>query len=261
MLYAQTNLQLFNQMRTAGYTEADLKAVRAGYDLATRLFTAKFRGSGKPLLSHLVGTASILCAINAPAPLLSVAVLHAAYIFGEFGDGRRGVTDAKRGIVRRAVGDDIEDLIARYHALDWDDTSIAAIGAGLDSMSPRDRHVLLVRLANELEDHLDLGVLYCGNALQRREAIGKSLHACTDLARRLGQPFLASELSRMFDEVMSAEVPESLRHPQDYTYLLPPQSYMPKPGVSIRRVIDRHPKLRLLLHPTRLLAVLLAVRH
>ncbi len=259
--YAQTNLQLFNQMRAAGYGDADLKTVRTAYDLATRLFTAKFRGSGKPLLSHLVGTASVLCAVNAPAPLLAAAVLHAAYIFGEFGDGRRGMTPAKRQIVRQAVGEEIEDLVARYEELEWTDPTIKALHARVDPLTRPERDVLLIRLANELEDHLDLGVLYCGNAQYRRDLIGSALNLCIDLATRIGEPGLAAELRRVFDEVLSADVPETLRHPNDYTYLLPPTSYMVKPGVTIRQVFDRHPKLGLLLHPTRLLALVLALGH
>ncbi len=255
--YAQTNLQLFNQMRAAGYGDADLRAVRGAYDLGTRLFTAKFRGSGKPLLSHLVGTASILCAVKAPAPLLAAAVLHAAYIFGEFGDGRRGMTPAKREVVRRAVGDEIEDLVARYEELEWTAPTIAALHARVEPLGPKERDVLLIRLANELEDHLDLGVLYCGNAQHRRDLIGSSLRLCIDLANRIGEPAVAAELERVFNEVLTADVPESLRHPNDYTYLLPPESYMVRPGVTIRQVIDRHPKLGLLMHPTRLLATLL----
>ena len=253
MLYAQTNLQLYNQMRGAGYPETDMKSLREAYDLGTRLFTAKFRGSGKPLLSHLVGTASALCALHAPATLLAAAVLHAAYIFGEFGDGRPGMTPARRALVRRSVGPEIEDLVARYHLLEWRSSTIEALHARVDTLSADERDVLLVRLANELEDHLDLGVLYCGNAPERREEIGRSLRVCVDLANRIGQPALAAELERVFQEVRTAEVPEALRHPEDCTYMLAPASLMPKPAVSFRRILDRHPRVALLLRPQLLL--------
>ena len=62
--YAQTNLQLYTQLRRAGYSNDRLALVRSGYDLALRLCTASFRGSGKPLLAHLVGTASILASVD-----------------------------------------------------------------------------------------------------------------------------------------------------------------------------------------------------
>lgn len=253
MVYAQTNLQLYNQMRQAGYGEADLLAVRQAYELATRLFTAKFRGSGKPLLSHLVGTASVLCALRAPQRLLAAAVLHAAYIFGEFADGRPGMTPARRRLLRQAVGVDVEDLVARYHLLEWRRATIEALRRRADHLSADERDVLLIRLANELEDHLDLGVLYCRNASQRRDEIERSLHACVELAAAIGQPALAGELTCVFDEVMRSEVPDGLRHPVDYTYMLTPASSMPRPGAWARRVLDRHPRVALLLHPRKLL--------
>ncbi len=57
--YAQTNIQLFNQLRLAQYSEADLNYLCNIYDFALQIFTGCLRGSGKPFLSHLVGTASI----------------------------------------------------------------------------------------------------------------------------------------------------------------------------------------------------------
>lgn len=253
MQCAQTNIQLYNQMRRAGYDERDQQSVREAYDLATRLFTAKFRGSGKPLLAHLVGTASILCELRTRETLLSAAVVHAAYIFGEFGDGRPGMTPARREVVRRVVGSETEDLVARYHRLEWQPATVAAVYARLDSLSGDEREVLLVRLANELEDHLDLGVLYCRNASKRRDVIESSLRLCIEMAARIGQPSLAAELERVFDEVRASDVPDILRHPRDYTYLLAPASMMPRPGVTVRRLLDDHPRLAVLLHPSQLL--------
>jgi len=253
VIYAQTNLQLYNQMRLAGYSEAAMKSVHKAYGLATRLFTAKFRGSGKPLLSHLVGTGSVLCALGAPEKLIAAAVLHAAYIFGEFGDGRPGMSPERRQVLRDAVGDDIEDLVARYHLLEWRRPTVEALHARSEPFSPAEREVLLVRLANELEDHLDLGILYCRNAAARREEIQRSLHACIELANRIEQPVLAGELSRVFEEVSASEVPDALRHPEDYTYMLAPASSMPRPAVFIRQLLDRHPRVALLLQPGKLL--------
>jgi (p)ppGpp synthase/HD superfamily hydrolase len=243
MTYAQTNLQLFGQMRRAGYSHEDLAAVRRAYDLAMRLFTSKYRGSGKPLMAHLVGTASVLVSLGAPVALVSAAVLHAAYIFGDFGDARGGATDAKRAVVRAAAGPEVEAIISRYDALRWDSSSIAEIHSAVSGMAEPDREVLLLRLANELEDHLDLGVLYCGNAEERRAAVRSWLHLCVELARQLDQPRLADEFERVFQEVLSDSVPEVIRQPNDYTHHVPPLSSMLKPKVLASRFINRHPRL------------------
>jgi (p)ppGpp synthase/HD superfamily hydrolase len=247
--YAQTSLQLFNQMRQAGYSQDDLATVRRAYDLAVRLFTSEYRGSGKPLLSHLVGTASVLVSLRARAPLVAAAVLHAAYLFGEFGDGRRRSSPAKREIVRRAVGAEIEELITRYDALRWEPQHVPHIQGRLASMTPEEREVLLLRLANELEDHLDLGVLYCGNAEGRRAAIRSWLGLSVDMARQLGQPVLAAELDRAFHQVLSDDLPVVLRQPHKYTHRVAPSSHMLKPRVALRRFLDEHPRIGRLLHP------------
>ena len=243
LAYPQTNLQLFGLMHRAGYSETDLAVVSRAYDLAVRLFTAKYRGSGKPLLAHLVGTAGVLASLRAPAPIVAAGVLHAAYIFGDFGDAAGGATAEKRETIRREVGAGVEDIIARYDALRWDESSIEEIQASIAGLSPDDRGVLLLRLANELEDHLDLGVLYCGNAEDRRAAIRSWLRGCVDLAQHLGQPALAASFERVFGEILSGEVPTVLRQPHDYTHTVAPLSSTFRPRVALRLFAERHPRL------------------
>ena len=53
--YAQTNLQLYEQMVAAGFQVEDIQIVKQVYVLAQKIFSAKFRGSGRPFLAHLVG--------------------------------------------------------------------------------------------------------------------------------------------------------------------------------------------------------------
>jgi (p)ppGpp synthase/HD superfamily hydrolase len=252
--YAQTNLQLYNQMRRAGYSGADLAAVRAAYDLGTTIFTGAYRGSGKPLLAHLVGTASVLVSLGAPVRLVAAAVLHAAYMFGEFGDGRRNSAPFKRSRIRAAAGPEVESLIARYDTLRWDERTIPSIEERMDRMSAEDRDALLIRLANELEDHIDLGVLYCGNAAHRRAVVRSNMRAAMSMARKLGHPRLAAEFERVFAEILATDVPAELQQPHDYSYTQAPLSHAPRAAVRLRGLLDRHPRLALLRHPTRLLA-------
>jgi (p)ppGpp synthase/HD superfamily hydrolase len=253
--YAQTNLQLYSQLRAAGASNEDLQRVRAGYDLAMRLFTASFRGSGKPLLAHLVGTASILAAAGQSVDIVTAGLLHAAYALGDFGDGRLGMTDAKRARVRQAVGASVEDLVARYTAFDWNRNTIPRIRERVETLSPIERQVLVIRLANELEDHLDYGVLYCGNGEKRREYIRSPLNQSVDMARALGHTQLAAELDRAFRETVSTELPLALRNPHDYTFVQPPASHSPRPKVAVRRYLDHRPRLARLVHPLAALRV------
>ena len=75
--FAQTNIQLINQLKN-DRTPAEIDEVLSGYELACELFSGIFRGSGKPFLAHVIGTASIVAALSAPANLVNAALLHAA---------------------------------------------------------------------------------------------------------------------------------------------------------------------------------------
>ena len=247
--YAQTNLQLYTQLRRDGYRDEDLRIVRGGYDLAMQLCSASFRGSGKPLLAHLVGTASILASIEQTPAIVTAGLLHAAYALGDFGDGRMGVTELKRDRVREAAGREVEDLVARYTAFDWNRNTIPSICQRVETLTPGERDVLVIRLANELEDHLDNGVLYCGNGEKRREYIRSPLNQSVDMARKLGLTELSAELDRAFTETLAAELPAILRNPHDYTFVQPPPSHSPRLAVAVRRFLDERPRLARVVHP------------
>ncbi len=76
---AQTHLQLFRQMRSSGYSPADLTMVADAYRTATALFANRFRPCGRPFVSHLVGTSAILAWLKVPIPMVVAALSHAAY--------------------------------------------------------------------------------------------------------------------------------------------------------------------------------------
>jgi (p)ppGpp synthase/HD superfamily hydrolase len=237
--YAQTHLQLYTELADAGYAEDDIGRVATAYELAAQLFSARFRGSGKPFLCHLVGTASILASLRAPIPLLLAGLHHASYAQGEFGSGRPGVTVAKRAALRDAIGERAEALVARFTELAWDERSIPAYLSGVEALSPEDRDVLRVRLANELEDFLDLGALYGAHAEADRrwaKAVGP---ACAELARRLGFPALGGELARTLEETESGRVSPLLRRREGGSYLLAPRSHRRRARVAVAAAAAR----------------------
>ena len=108
--YAQTNLQLYGQLLSAGRPEQELRLIRDTYELALGLFAAQYRGNGKPFVSHLVGVASILTAHWQPIETIAAGLLHSVYSFGEFGDGTRGADKRKREEVNKTVGAVVEEL-------------------------------------------------------------------------------------------------------------------------------------------------------
>jgi hypothetical protein len=224
--YAQTNIQLFNQLHRVGYRAPELEAVVSAHEFMTTLMTGQFRASGKTFIAHLVGTASILGYLHVAAPIVAAALLHAAYSAGDFGDDRPGISDAKRARVRLAVGEQAEDYICRYHNLPWDDQTIRKVAGDLAGMTAIERDVVLMRLANELEDFLDLGPLYCGDQKRLWISGSRRWQLMVGMARDLDVHGLADEMQRTIDEIATAVVPpELLGHStRNASFLLAPQS-------------------------------------
>jgi (p)ppGpp synthase/HD superfamily hydrolase len=193
-----------------------------------RLFTGQYRPSGDTFISHLVGTASILASLHTPINIVTAGLLHAAYIHGDFGlMSLRLMSGNKRQKIRDVVGDAVEDYIARYTSLKWSSRALSDVGDRLDNLDQIDRDVLLIRLANELEDSLNCGVLYCSDADRRKQYIERCGQDMVEIADRLGFPALASELSRVFKEVTSTEIQRELLiiSSRDRAYLVAPRSY------------------------------------
>jgi hypothetical protein len=182
---SQTNLRLYNQLHRAGYARADLLRVRDSYELATVLFAGQFRGSGKPFLAHLVGTASLLAGISAAPDVVVAGLMHAAYDFGEFGIA--SLTRRRRRI-RQTIGEHAEALVWSYHTAPWSPLEVPRLCTSVSGLSEGERSVVLMRLANELEDNLDLAMHHCHPA---KDAYRHLHDQFVTLARLLGYPDLA----------------------------------------------------------------------
>lgn len=226
--YAQTNVQLFNQLRCEGYSEKDRERVREAYEFAMRLFTGLFLPSGKTFIDHLVGTASILASLRVSVELVAAGLIHAAYLHGNFGGIRKGISENKRQQVRNAVGEEVEEYVARYDRMVWHPQTIPVLRDTLDELGPIDRHVLLMHLANELEHNLDLGALYfvAREGWYQRFIEGDG-PIMMDMAEKLGFPSLSTEMATAFGNITSAQIPMEprMRGIQPAAYLVRPKSY------------------------------------
>lgn len=158
--YAQTNLQLYAQLVAAEWTEPQLALAARGYEQAIEVCGGSCRANGKPFLCHLVGTASILASWGATTEEVVCGLVHSAYSHGAFADRRPGMTAAKRAVMREAVGDDCEAQVADYTQLAWRGAAIEQWAGKRDSLTPGEWRAIRVRLANELEEYLDLGMQF-----------------------------------------------------------------------------------------------------
>lgn len=189
--FAQTYPQLARQLTESGWASDELASVRAAWDLAASLFAGAERGSGKPFIDHLVGTASGVLVGGGSAAAVAAALLHAAYDQGDFGDGRTGPTASHRARLSAAVGAEAEDLVLRYHELGWGPSVAAEAAQTAANASPSARSVLLMRVANEVDDVLDGALLLAGKA-SRPSHTGAVHEIVVEIAVEVGTPALAA---------------------------------------------------------------------
>ena len=92
---AQTNLQLYNQLRLEGRSPDDLALIRRCYELSVALYTGAFQGDGKPFVAHTTGVASIMGQLGVSSVVVGAACIHNVYGNGNFGDGRSEVASPR----------------------------------------------------------------------------------------------------------------------------------------------------------------------
>ena len=226
---AQTNLQLYNHLIASRWSTSDLQRVRDAYDLAARLFSARYRGSGKTFIAHAVGTADVVAAVDGRPELVLAGLLHAAYTVGDFGSARRAGEGERRRAVRDVIGDAAEQLVFDYAGTDWH-----AVGA-VDACG---RDLAVLRMANELEEHCDLGARYCdpSGAISNT---ADALRVMAALAERLERPQLAAALLDALEAERDVTLPAVLCTGTTASRRLPPRSTRRRPRVAFEQIVSR----------------------
>jgi len=241
--YAQTNLQLFNQLRRDGYSKVDLNLIRDAYELAMVLFSGRFQPSGKSFIAHVVGTASILASLRLPAPVVAAGLLHNVYEQGDFGDGRKCISMARRRKIRRVLSPEVEECIARFPALsrEWSTNPLARENP--DELPSIERAVLLILFADHLEHLLDLDVLYYSHAIQRHYL--DNCKIAVEVADRLNLRQLATEMREAIRRTESAEPPVEFPERRSGSFVIVPKSCRTRFSPLLRQgLMDRARKAR-----------------
>jgi (p)ppGpp synthase/HD superfamily hydrolase len=242
--FAQTNLQLFSQMHTLGFSARDIALTNQSYVLATRLMTGQYRASRKTFIAHLVGTASILAWLRTSSVLVSAGLLHAIYESGDFGDGiHRGSHPSRKGVVQDAVGSEIERVVAQYATFSWNPHTIQMILNRVQDLEQWERDVVVIRLANELEEFLDFGLAYCGEH-RRNQALyqEENFDVVIQLSHKLGYSELGHELATTFSATKNIQFPLQLRgsQPSEESFSIVPRSYQILKDAIARRLGSSH---------------------
>ena len=238
--FAQTNLQLYNQLVESGYSESELGLVRKAYEFAIITCTGRFRENGKVFLAHLIGTASILAHLQERGEIVVAGLLHSIYLRGEFGDGSLGVDAHKRDEVRAVVGEAVEKIIAHFSPLTLGPEKSRWWRENPEALRSEDRLCLLLGLVNVLEHYLDNGAHYCNEAKPsaRSERINEWRRLGIETSERLGYPLLA----QMFEEVLGSsqlsKPPAILKSPRMKAFTLAPLAYRLRTRIKIKKWIQ-----------------------
>lgn len=229
--YAQTSIQLYHQLKKQKYSTADIILINRTYEIATEFFAGCYRPSGKTFMAHVVGTASILISLNISATIISASLIHSIYQEGDFGNYKQGFSFAKRKKIKSLLGEEIETYVFNYANFKWNYQEIIKIRDNLESMTSLEKDLILMRLADQLEDCLDLGILYCSNGHIRKQSLQNKKGFLVEIAHKIGFPKLAEELEKEIDNTINGQLLTELIN-VDYScrsFYIPPKSYWQKP--------------------------------
>jgi hypothetical protein len=212
---AQTNLQLFRQMMDTGRGLDDLMVANRAYLFAAGLTGGVLRGSGKPFACHLVGTASVVVACGMGGSCIAAALLHAAYQNRVPFPGTTAL-EHRREYLRRHFGEDTESLVYSYHQFES-----AEIERFTDTRLLECRTVVVLRLADEIDDLIDDGLCIHGQPGDDASVMGGAAARCERAARRvpefvrisrvIGAPVLERHFTRWQERCVLADWPAKLR--------------------------------------------------
>lgn len=187
--WPQSIVEIIADVHTIGWT-ADVQPLWQVHALMARLFSGRYRGSGRPFINHLAGTAALAMRHGASLTLVLAGYGHAAYEQGEFGRAQPGASKANQKEVSKAVGDAAAALIADYAGFDWSEfAKHRSIDATL-VLSDHDKRLLFLHIVNELDDSFDYGVF---DAAWREGCLAR-LAAGAKFATALAYPSLADQL-------------------------------------------------------------------
>lgn len=218
-----------------GYDVKDVITLRQGYRLAMGLTNGLYRPCGRPFLSHLAGTASVLLFYGCAMPQVLAALLHAAHTHGP-PDLARQSLDWFRNFNPQAKA--ATRIIAQYAGRAPLLDAIDGDAAGIEQLPVEVASLALVDAANEVDMQLSLEVAVSG----RTDVLaGKRMRDCQRLMERIGLPGLAATL-RSFGNGEAAMIPFEKSAKSSFRVKLtqpPPAQGLPSPSGGPVRKAER----------------------
>jgi hypothetical protein len=226
---AQTNVQLYRQLRDAGVADAELTRVHAAYELGVELFSGRYRRPHRPFIEHLVGTASIVAEVDGRPSMVLAALLHAAYPRGDWGGRAAGTRE--RDAVRQVVGPEAEALIWQYAQIPSKlETLEQWVEGNRPTPSPVAVDLVVLALANQVEELQDQ---------PEDDLAPPTIQVLVDAAKDWGAGQAAEQLVAISTETAALRIPSALEGPPYPGYVLYPRSTRPLLRLRVRRALRR----------------------
>ena len=219
--YAQTNIQLYQQLQEKEYSQDDLLFIHHSYELAAQYFSGRYQENGKDFISHVVGTASVLAALSLPREVVAAGLIHNVYRNGDFGDGRCGMTERRRERIRQTVGQEIEQIVARFYSFSWGPHVWTHLHEHLPTLNALDRTVVILNLADTVEHGLDFGYCYYDAKEARRYDSPSHRPLLIEIARNLGLPDLARALASIYTTNSGIIIPQEFQSTHGRGFTIP----------------------------------------
>ena len=218
--YAITYQQLIRQAVAQGLSDDELIRIRNGYDVAVRITDGLYRKQMVPFICHLVRTSSIVMhETRELAPILA-SMLHAVYFLNIFSRStRRGPRQSDRVFLKDTVGGEVERLIADYSQFRFGEEEATYWAAPDRVLDDRTKQLLMMRLADELEDHLDAAESFVPAGKFRA---GDTTYGVpfVELAGRLGLHAIAEDFHEALKLNHEMRLPEEILSPHGSSFEL-----------------------------------------
>lgn len=221
--------------RVMKMSETEIQGIWKAHDFIARLFAGRYRGSGRPFVSHLAGTAGLALMHHFEYKAVLAAYAHAAYMQGEFGTTESGASPINRERLRGIIGDEAEALVHAYQGYDWLSVLGAFQNGETPSLNEQDRTLLALRVLNELDDSFDCHVY----GRKRHEQCISRLEAGLVAIRSMGMQDMAHFLSEEITQVRGVDVVADSSSRRKGSETLIPSGYAVRPNLKIKRELAR----------------------
>ena len=227
--WSQTFGGLYEEARQSGWS-GELDDLVQAYTLVEPMFTGWCRASGRPLLCHLIGTASLMLQHGGTRDEVLAAMTHAVIESGAYGRWGARPREDVRPLIEDALPPGCLRYVEAYSDFQWRAFVEAAEQDLQGALKTVDKTVLKLRIVNEMDDCLDWPFL-----TERRRAEGlRECDVSIKAARASGWAGLADHVVAVRDTIAAVPRAQGIAR-EDYFVL--PTGYEPALWPLLKRKV------------------------